>query len=416
MPFATIPEAVEDLQRGRMIVVVDDPDRENEGDLVCLGEACTPEIMNFMIRFGRGVPFIPTTAERLEALRIPMMTRQNTARHGTAMAETVDAIHGATTGVSAHDRAATVRVFVDDAAVPEDLGRPGHIIPLRAVEGGVLRRAGHTEAIVDLCRLAGAKPVGVGCEILNDDGTMMRLPELQPFAAEHGLRIVTIADLIAYRRHHERLVERAAGPVDFPTKHGHFQLYAYETSVEPHPYLAIVKGDVCTEEPVLARVHSSCLTGDLLGSLRCDCGDQLDLALARIEAEGRGVVLYVAQEGRGIGLVPKLKAYELQDRGMDTVEANVALGFKPDLRDYGLGAQVLADLGIRRLRLMTNNPTKVAALEGYGLEIVEHVSLVAPENPARERYMATKRDKMDHMLPGAPPLGAAGAEQGEAAV
>lgn len=399
MPFATIPEAVEDLKRGKMIIVVDDPDRENEGDLVCTAEACTPEIMNFMIRFGRGVPFIPTTAERLQKLNIPMMTKANTARHGTAMAETVDAIRGATTGVSAQDRAATAQVFVDDLAVPEDLGRPGHIIPLRAAEGGVLRRAGHTEAIVDLCHLAGAKPAGVGCEILKDDGTMMRLPDLMPFAEEHGLKIVTIADLIAYRRHHERLVTRSAGPVDFPTKHGHFQLYAYETSVEPAPYIAIVKGDVCTEEAVLVRVHSSCLTGDLLGSLRCDCGDQLELALQNIEAEGRGVVLYIAQEGRGIGLVPKLKAYELQDQGMDTVEANIALGFKPDLRDYGIGAQVLADLGIRRLRLMTNNPTKVAALQGYGLEIVDHVPLIAPANPARERYMATKRDKMEHMLP-----------------
>ena len=285
-PFASIPDAVEDLRRGQMIIVVDDPDRENEGDLVCTGEACTPEIMNFMIRFGRGVPFIPTTEARLEELRIPMMTRQNTARHGTAMAETVDAIHGATTGVSAHDRAATVRVFVDDAARPEDLGRPGHIIPLRAQEGGVLKRAGHTEAIVDLCGLAGAKPVGVGCEILNDDGTMMRLPDLVPFAAEHGLKIITIADLIAHRRRHERLIHRVAGPIDFPTKHGHFALYAYETPIEPAPYLAIVKGDVCTEEPVLARVHSSCLTGDLLGSLRCDCGEQLALALERIEQRG----------------------------------------------------------------------------------------------------------------------------------
>ncbi|RYG85177.1 GTP cyclohydrolase II, partial [bacterium] len=362
-------------------------------------EGCTPEIMNFMIRYGRGVPFIPTTAERLAQLNIPMMTKANTARHGTAMAETVDAIRGATTGVSAQDRAATVKVFIDDLAVPDDLGRPGHIIPLRASEGGVLRRAGHTEAIVDLCKLAGTKPVGVGCEILNDDGTMMRLNDLEPFAAEHGLKIITIADLIAYRRHHEHLVTRVAGPVDFPTKHGHFQLYAYETSIEPAPYIAIVKGDVCTEEPVLVRVHSSCLTGDLLGSLRCDCGDQLDMALDNIEREGRGVVLYIAQEGRGIGLIPKLKAYELQDQGMDTVEANVALGFKPDLRDYGIGAQVLADLGLRRIRLMTNNPTKVTALQGYGLEIVDHVPLIAPPNPARERYMATKRDKMEHMLP-----------------
>ena len=399
MPFASIDAALDDLRQGKMIIVVDDPDRENEGDLVCAAESCTPEIMNFMIRYGRGVPFIPTTAERLTALNIPMMTKQNTARHGTAMAETVDALKGATTGVSAHDRAMTVAVFVDDQAGPGDLGRPGHIIPLRAEKGGVLRRAGHTEAIVDLCVLAGYKPVGVGCEILNEDGSMMRLDGLVPYAAEHDLKIITIADLIAHRRKNENLIERKAGPVDFPTKFGHFQLYVYESEVEADPYLAIVKGDVCTDDPVLVRTHSSCLTGDLLGSLRCDCGDQLEMALARIEEEGRGVVLYIAQEGRGIGLVNKLRAYELQDQGMDTVEANLALGFKADLRDYGLGAQVLADLGLRRLRLMTNNPKKVSALTGYGLEIVEHVSLIAPASPERARYMATKRDKMDHRLP-----------------
>jgi 3,4-dihydroxy 2-butanone 4-phosphate synthase/GTP cyclohydrolase II len=397
--FATIEQALEDLKAGRMIIVVDDPDRENEGDLVIAAETCTAEAMNFMIRFGRGVPFIPTTEERLAELQIPMMTKQNTARQGTAMAETVDALHGTTTGVSAHDRAATVAVFVDDKAVPEDLGRPGHIIPLRAEKGGVLRRAGHTEAIVDLCELSGFKPVGVGCEILNDDGTMMRMDSLLAFAAEHNLNLITISDLIAYRRKNEKLVHRSAGPIDFPTKLGHFQLYAYETSVEPHPYLAIVKGDVCTEEPVLARVHSSCLTGDLLGSLRCDCGDQLEMALSMIEKEGRGVVLYIAQEGRGIGLVNKLRAYELQDQGLDTVEANLALGFKADLRDYGLGAQVLADLGLRRLRLMTNNPKKVSGLNGYGLEIVEHVPIISEESEPRKKYMETKRDKMGHLLP-----------------
>ena len=382
-----------------MIIVVDDPDRENEGDLVMPAETCTAEAMNFMIKFGRGVPFIPTTAERLQQLQIPMMTKQNTARHGTAMAETVDALRGATTGVSAFDRALTVKVFVDDDAIPEDLGHPGHIIPLRAEAGGVLKRAGHTEAIVDLCTLAGFKPAGVGCEILNEDGSMMRLENLMPFAAEHELKIITIADLIAYRRKNEKLVTRAAGPIDFPTKFGHFTLFVYETSVEPHPYVAIVKGDVCTEDPVLVRIHSSCLTGDLLGSLRCDCGDQLQLALETIEADGRGVVLYIAQEGRGIGLVNKLKAYELQDAGLDTVEANVALGFKADLRDYGLGAQVLADLGLRRLRLMTNNPKKVSGIQGYGLEIVEHVPLIATPVHERERYMDTKREKMGHMLP-----------------
>ncbi|MBS1726256.1 MAG: bifunctional 3,4-dihydroxy-2-butanone-4-phosphate synthase/GTP cyclohydrolase II [Armatimonadetes bacterium] len=399
MKFATIPEALEEMRRGKMIIVIDDPDRENEGDLVCAGETCTPEIMNFMIKHGRGVPFIPTTAERLAELQIPMMTKQNTARHGTAMAETVDAIPGATTGVSAFDRALTVKIFVEDNAKPSDLARPGHIIPLRAVEGGVLRRAGHTEAIVDLCTLAGFKPVGVGCEILNDDGTMMRLDGLMPFADEHDLKIVTIADLIAYRRHNERLIERKAGPIDFPTRFGHFTLYAYEPTVERDPYVAIVKGDVCTEEPVLVRMHSSCLTGDLLGSLRCDCGDQLEMALQNIEREGRGVVVYIQQEGRGIGLINKLRAYELQDQGLDTVEANVALGFKADSRDYSLGAQLLADLGIQKIRLMTNNPAKRAGLQGYGLEIVEYVPVIAEPEEHREKYLATKRDKMDHILP-----------------
>lgn len=399
MQFASIPEAIQELKAGRMIIVIDDPDRENEGDLVCAGESCTPEIMNFMIKYGRGVPFIPTTAERLAELQIPMMTKNNTARHGTAMAETVDAIHGATTGVSAFDRALTVKVFVDDNAQASDLGRPGHIIPLRAEKGGVLRRAGHTEAIVDLVSMAGFKPVGLGCEILNDDGTMMRLPDLVPFAEEHGMKIVTIASLIEYRRHHEQLIERKAGPIDFPTKHGHFKLYAYEPTVERDPYVAIVKGDVAGDDPVIVRMHSSCLTGDLLGSLRCDCGDQLALALQTIEKEGRGVVVYIQQEGRGIGLINKLRAYELQDQGMDTVEANLALGFKADQRDYSLGAQLLADLGISKIRLMTNNPAKRAGLEGFGLEIVEYVPVVAEADEHREVYMNTKRDKMGHILP-----------------
>lgn len=399
MQFSTIEDALDELKRGRMIIVVDDPDRENEGDLVMAGEACTAEAMNFMIRHGGGVPFIPTTAERLAELQIPMMTKQNTARHGTAMAEMVDAVNGTTTGVSAQDRARTVQVFCDDNAVPSDLARPGHIIPLRAEKGGVLHRAGHTEAIVDLCVLAGFKPVGLGCEILDDDGTMMRLDGLMPYAEKHGLKIITIADLIAYRRKTEKLVKRAAGPIEFPTKYGNFTLYGYETTVEPHPYVAIVKGDVCTEEPVLVRVHSSCLTGDLLGSLRCDCGDQLAMALQMIEREGRGVVLYIAQEGRGIGLVNKLRAYELQDKGMDTVEANQALGFKPDLRDYGLGAQVLADLGLHKLRLITNNPKKVSGLAGYGLEIVEHVPILADPLAPREKYLGTKREKLGHLIP-----------------
>lgn len=397
--FATIPQAIEDLKAGRMIIVIDDPDRENEGDLVVAGERCTPEIMNFMITHGRGVPFIPTTSERLADLGIPMMTKQNTARYGTAMAETVDAIRGATTGVSAFDRSRTVEVFCDPDAKPSDLGRPGHIIPLRAEKGGVLRRAGHTEAIVDLMELSGFQPVGVGCEIIDDRGEMMRLDGLVPFAKLHNLKIVTIADLIAYRRKTERLVKRVAGPIDFPTKHGIFKMYCYEPIVEREPYVAIVKGDVCTDEPVLVRMHSSCLTGDLLGSLRCDCGDQLAMALDRIEEEGRGVLVYIAQEGRGIGLANKLKAYELQDQGMDTVEANIALGFQADLRDYGLGAQVLADLGLRRLKLLTNNPKKMAGLQGYGLEIVEQVPLIAGPEENRKHYMETKREKMGHLLP-----------------
>ena len=398
MPFASIPEAVEDLKAGKMVVVVDDPDRENEGDLIMPAETCTPEAMNFMIRFGRGIPCVPTTAERLAELGIPMMTKQNTAKLGTAMGETVDALQGTTTGISAYDRAKTVAVFCDENAKPEDLGRPGHIIPLRAEKGGVLRRTGHTEATVDLSVLAGFRPIGVLCEIVADDGTMMRLADLEKFSAQHGLKLITIADLIAYRRKNEKLVQRSSGPIDFPTKFGHFTLYAYETTVEPHPYLAIVKGDVCTEETVLVRVHSSCLTGDFLGSLRCDCGDQLAMALQAIEAAGRGVVLYIAQEGRGIGLVNKLKAYELQDTGLDTVEANQALGFKPDLRDYGLGAQVLADLGIRKMRLMTNNPSKVAGLTGYGLEIVEHVPLIAEAVEHRAKYLSTKKEKLGHWM------------------
>jgi len=400
MEFASIPDALEELKAGRMIVVVDDPDRENEGDLVIAAEKCTTAEMNFMIRYGRGVPFISTTPERMKKLGVPMMTAQNTARHGTAMGQTVDALKGTTTGISAGDRTRTVEVFVDPTATPEDLGRPGHVLTLRAEHGGVLRRAGHTEAIVDLCTLAGFQPVGVGCEIIGDDGEMLRLDGgLVEYAAEHNLKIVTIADLIAYRRKNEKLVTRSAGPIDFPTKFGHFTLFAYETTVEPHPYVAIVKGDVDTSEPVLARIHSSCLTGDLLGSLRCDCGDQLEMALSMIEKEGRGVVLYIAQEGRGIGLINKLKAYELQDSGLDTVEANVALGFKADLRDYGLGAQVLADLGIQKLRLMTNNPKKVSGLQGYGLEIVDHVPLIAEPVDERERYLETKKSKLGHLLP-----------------
>lgn len=382
-----------------MIIVVDDPDRENEGDLIASGEHCTPAMMNFMITMGRGVPFISTTAERLQELEVPMMTKHNTARLGTAMGETVDAVKRTTTGVSAADRAATVQVFVDEKSSGKDLMRPGHMLTLRAEDGGVLRRAGHTEASVDLCRLAGLKPVAVGVEIVGDDGEMLRTPDLFKYAAQHDLKIVTIADLIAYRRRSENLVKVVAGPIPLPTTYGEFTLYAYETEVEPHPYLAIVKGEVRTEEPVLVRMHSSCLTGDILGSLRCDCGDQLAIALTRIQDEGRGVLVYIAQEGRGIGILNKLKAYQLQDQGYDTVEANEQLGFKADLRDYGLGAQVLSDLGIQKIRLMTNNPSKVAGLGGYGLEIVEHVPIIADPTAHNRRYLQTKRNKLGHTLP-----------------
>ena len=399
MEFTSITEALDDFRAGKIVIVVDDPDRENEGDLIMAGEHCTPEAMNFMITHGRGVPFIPTTAENLDRLGVPMMTKLNTARMGTAMAETVDARYGTTTGVSAADRAATVQVFCDPEAKPDDLMRPGHVIPLRADSGGVLKRAGHTEAAVDLCKLSGVKPVAIGVEIIGDDGEMMRLDRLVPYAEKHGLKIITISDLIEHRRRTESLIEPAAGPNHFPTKYGQFQIYAFVTEYEDCPYIAIVKGIVDTDEPVLVRVHSSCLTGDILGSLRCDCGDQLAMSLEMIEKEGRGVVLYIAHEGRGIGIVNKLKSYGLQDGGMDTVEANAALGFKPDLRNYGIGAQVLTSLGIKKMRLMTNNPSKVKGLQGHGLEIVGHVPIVTEPTEHSEKYLQTKKDKMGHDLP-----------------
>jgi len=399
MSIASIPEALELLKAGKMVIVVDDPSRENEGDLIMLGEHVKPEDMNFMIKEGRGVPFISTTPERLEKLGVPMMTKANTARLGTAMAETADAIHGTTTGVSAGDRAKTVAVFCDEAALPSDLMRPGHMLVLRAEKGGVLRRAGHTEASVDLARLCDSGPVAVGVEIVGDDGEMLRMGGgLESYAEKHGLIIITIEDLIAYRRRMEKLIRRSAGPIKFPTKFGQFTLYAYETEVEPEPFLAIVKGEI-TAEPTLVRVHSSCLTGDILGSLRCDCGDQLSAALQMIEEAGNGVVLYIAQEGRGIGIINKLRAYELQEQGLDTVEANEALGFKPDQRDYGLGSQVLYDLGIRKMKLISNNPAKRAGLQGFGLEIVETVPIVTPTTEYSEKYIQTKKDKMGHLIP-----------------
>ncbi|NUQ69409.1 MAG: bifunctional 3,4-dihydroxy-2-butanone-4-phosphate synthase/GTP cyclohydrolase II [Chthonomonadales bacterium] len=395
---ADIKDALDDLRKGRPVIVVDDQDRENEGDFIVAAEKCTTETMNLMIRYGSGFVCAPMTASRLADLNIPMMVEHNTARMGTAMTVTVDARLGTTTGVSAADRAHTVRALADLRTRPSDLTRPGHIVPLKAADGGVLKRSGHTEAAVDLARLAGLEPVAVLAEIMNDDGSMARMPELIEVAKQFGLRIITIADLIKYRRRTERLIERVASTV-LPTRSfGELEVHAYESSVDPFPAVALTKGDLATDEPVLVRVHSSCLTGDLLESLRCDCGDQLHLALSRIHNEGRGVLVYLQQEGRGIGMVNKIRAYALQDQGADTVEANTQLGFKPDLREYGIGAQILADLGIKRIRFMTNNPAKVAALEGYGLEIVEWVPLTVTPNQHNRRYLRTKRDKLGHRL------------------
>ena len=407
MPFSPIPEILDELRAGRLIVLVDDEDRENEGDLVVAGEHCTPAAVNFMIKFGRGVPFIPTSAERLATLKIPMMTKQNTARHGTAMAEMVDALHGTTTGVSAFDRAATVAVFCDDNARPDDLARPGHMIPLRAEPGGVLVRAGHTEAIVDLCTLSGLKPAGLGCEIIGEDGQMMRRGQLELFSQEHNLKMCTIADLISYRLKREQFVKRIES-VTLPTDWGVFDLYAFQSVLDPQPHLALCKGGIGQldenglviphPEPVLVRVHSECLTGDVFGSGRCDCGPQLSTAMKAIEAEGKGVLLYLRQEGRGIGLANKLHAYALQEKGMDTVEANLHLGLPVDKRDYGIGSQILRDLGLSKLRIMTNNPKKIYGIEGFGLQVVEQVPVRIEPGEHNTRYLDTKRTKMGHRL------------------
>jgi len=396
--FAAVEEAIDDLRAGRVVVILDDEDRENEGDLACAAEFVTPEIVNFMATHGRGLICLPMTAERLEALRIPPMVQENTARRGTAFCVSIEARSEVTTGISAADRARTIRVAVDPATRPDDLARPGHIFPLRAVAGGVLKRAGHTEAIVDLCRLAGLNPAGVVCEIMNADGTMARLPELLPFAAAHGLKLLSIADLIRHRMRTERLVTRVASP-QLPTERGAWTIHAFHNPLEDRTHVALVMGDPKPDDPVLVRVHSECLTGDVFGSTRCDCGEQLHRAMERIQSEGKGVILYLRQEGRGIGLANKLRAYELQDRQhKDTVEANLALGFRADHRDYGVGAQILYDLGIRRLRLLTNNPGKYVALKGYGLEIVERVPLEAPPGDDNRGYLETKKRKMGHLL------------------
>jgi 3,4-dihydroxy 2-butanone 4-phosphate synthase / GTP cyclohydrolase II len=398
--LATVAEALEDLVAGRMVVVVDDEDRENEGDLVLLAERATPELINFMATHGRGLICVALATHRFDALGIPLMVTDNTSLHQTAFGVSVDLRGSGTTGISAHDRAATARALADPATLPEALARPGHVFPLRAVAGGVLRRAGHTEAGVDLAELAGGQPAAVICEIMAEDGRMARLPQLVSFAERYGLKVLSISDLIQYRRSCEWLVERVADS-QLPTRHGVFRAVAYQSTVDQRAYLAVTMGDVADGEPVLVRVHSQCLTGDVFGSARCDCGDQLDLALWRIAEAGRGVVLYIEEhEGRGIGIVHKIRAYGLQDLGRDTVEANEELGFPPDLRDYGIGAQVLTDLGVRRVRLMTNNPHKYAGLVGHGLEITERVSLEVPPNDHNISYLQTKRDRMGHLIGG----------------
>lgn len=400
--FATIPEAIEDLKAGKMIIVVDDEDRENEGDFIMAADRVTPEAINFMTKYGRGLICVPTTAERLEELGLPDMVDRNTAKLGTAFTVSVDAVHDTTTGISAHDRAVTIKAFEDPNTKPEDLARPGHIHPLRAEEGGVLVRAGHTEAVVDLMSLAGLGQAGVLCEILSEDGSMARLPELTEMAGKWDLKIVTIADLIKYRRRNERLVFQFA-TCRIPTRYGEFMAHGYQATVESSPYIALVMGDVTDGEPTLVRIHSGCFTGDVLGSLRCDCGEQLNESMRMVAEEGKGVVLYIYhQEGRGIGLVNKLKAYVLQDHGADTVDANTMLGFPSDMRDYSLGAQILVDLGLRKIRLLTNNPGKYVALQGYDLEIVERVPLICEPNRDNARYLNTKREKMGHMLEAEP--------------
>lgn len=395
MSLDTIPEAIEDIKAGKIVVVVDDESRENEGDLAMAAEKVTHETINFMAKEARGLICMPIISERLDELRIPIMVHDNTARFSTAFTVSIEAKHGVTTGISAHDRAATIKAVLDPAVKAEDIARPGHIFPIRAREGGVLVRAGHTEAIVDLARLAGLYPAGVICEIMSDDGAMARLPQLKKFAVKNSMKIISVADLITYRRRNEKLVRRVA-EANLPTRYGDFTAIAYKSTVDPDEHIALVKGDISGEEPVLVRVHSECLTGDVFGSLRCDCGEQVDMAMQDIVAAGRGVFLYMRQEGRGIGLHNKLRAYALQDQGLDTVEANEILGFAADLRDYGIGAQILVDLGLKRIRLLTNNPKKMVGLQGYGLEMVESIPIVAPATPYNASYLETKGRKLGH--------------------
>jgi len=394
-PFATVEEAVEDIRNGRMVVVVDDPDRENEGDLVLAAQFATPEAVNFMATHARGLICLCLTGERCEELGLPQMAQRNEAPLGTAFTVSVEAREGVTTGISAADRAHTIQVAIDPESTPHDLVQPGHVFPLRARDGGVLVRSGQTEAAVDLARLAGLSPAGVVCEIMNQDGTMARVPDLVPYCEQHGLRMITVADLIEHRRRTEKLVERVVS-VQLPTEFGLFSAIAFRETLTGREHLALVMGDV--GENVLVRVHSECLTGDVFHSLRCDCGEQLEAALAAIAAEGSGVLLYMAQEGRGIGLLNKLRAYELQERGLDTVEANLALGFAADEREWGIGNQILADLGITTMRLLTNNPKKVSGVEAYGLKVTQQVPIETPPHPENVRYLAAKRDKLGHKL------------------
>ena len=394
---AKIEDALEDIRTGKIVIVVDDEDRENEGDFIMAAEKATAEAINFMARYGRGLICLPAMPDRLAELDLDMMVNTNTALHGTPFTVSIDALYGVTTGISAQDRAETIRQFIDPQSRPENFGRPGHIFPLRAMPGGVLRRAGHTEAAVDLARLAGLSPAGVLCEILNEDGTMARLPQLLEIAAQFDLNVVTIHDLIAYRRRFEKLV-RCVERVDMPTRFGTFELHLYESDVDEREHVALVKGDLSGDAPVLVRMHSECLTGDAMGSLRCDCETNLHSALEMIEREGRGALVYMRQEGRGIGLRAKLHAYKLQEDGYDTVEANLKLGFKMDERDYGIGAQILSDLGIRRVKLITNNPAKRVGLEAYGIEIVDRVPVAIQVNEWNLTYMRTKREKMGHLF------------------
>ena len=394
--FATIEQAIEDIKYGKMVVVVDDEDRENEGDLIVAAATVKPEDINFMAKYAKGLICTPIDGKRLDELNIGQMVANNTDNHETAFTVSIDAYH-TETGISAFERCQTIKLLLDPTAKPASFRRPGHVFPLRSVEGGVLRRTGHTEATTDLARLAGYYPAGLCCEIMADDGHMMRTPDLKEFAKKHGLNIITVKALIEYRKRTESFVEQVAD-VDFPSRYGHFRIKAYESALDGKCHLAVVKGEVAGKKNVLVRVHSECLTGDALGSLRCDCGDQLAIALKNIEKEGEGVVLYMRQEGRGIGLANKMRAYELQDKGSDTVEANVELGFAPDLRDYGIGAQILSDLGLTSIRLMTNNPAKRAGLEGYNLEIVERVPLMVKANKFDKRYLSVKKVKMGHLL------------------